>query len=293
MSPWTRNTYSAYSSSEPAASQSQSTTALYSSFYDKFEDFDEDEDEEDDDDEYSELDERSIADFKSKMSNMFEGSGGGSDASSVADGSSQQQSTVSSVDDLINFARSQQESSSGTQQDVDWAKPVQVEDANAMTIRPGMVLIANPRQFCEMEESSSASSVSGEEGDSAPSSGGGPLDRMFKMAMGSGDGNGDNDMGPNPTLLAKFGLTRPPPRSLGADRQADLLPVVIIVEADERTGLAQGVLLNRRTGYLLGDLEQPPSPDDEDSPPPILEKFCIQPLWWAGTDCQPGFEGIN
>eukprot|EP00529_Nitzschia_sp_RCC80_P023667 CAMPEP_0113509774 /NCGR_PEP_ID=MMETSP0014_2-20120614/37760_1 /TAXON_ID=2857 /ORGANISM="Nitzschia sp." /LENGTH=466 /DNA_ID=CAMNT_0000405637 /DNA_START=118 /DNA_END=1515 /DNA_ORIENTATION=+ /assembly_acc=CAM_ASM_000159 len=282
-SSWTRNTFSS-----SASSASLSTTALYSSFYDKFEDFDEDEDddEDDDDDEYSELDERSIADFKSKMSNMFEDSSVGGDASSVSDGSSQQQSTVSSVDDLINFARSQQESSSGTQQDVDWAKPVQVEDANTMTIRPGMVLIANPRQFCEMEESSSASSVSGEEGDSATSSGGGPLDRMFKMAMGGGgDGNGDNDIGPNPTLLAKFGLTRPPPRSLGADRQADLLPVVIIVETDESTGLAQGVLLNRRTGYLLGDLEQPPSPDDdEDSPPPILEKFCIQPLWWAGTD---------
>jgi len=61
--------------------------------------------------------------------------------------------------------------------------------------------------------------------------------------------------------------------------------VVVIVEADERSGV-NGVLLNRRTGYLLGDLEQPPPEDSAsaDNMPPILEKFCIQPLWFGGVD---------
>ena len=48
---------------------------------------------------------------------------------------------------------------------------------------------------------------------------------------------------------------------------------------------ARAVLLNRRTGYLLGDLEQPPSDDPSTAgPAPILEKFCIQPLWFGGID---------
>jgi hypothetical protein len=47
---------------------------------------------------------------------------------------------------------------------------------------------------------------------------------------------------------------------------------------DER-GSTRAVLLNRRTGYLLGDLEQQPG-----GPAPILEKFCIQPLWFGGVD---------
>jgi hypothetical protein len=87
---------------------------------------------------------------------------------------------------------------------------------------------------------------------------------------------------PSPTLLSKFGLTLPPPKDLGPDRRADLLPVLILVDFQRQRG-ARAVLLNRRTGYLLGDLEQPPSPDDGASssssmagPAPILEKFCIQ-----------------
>lgn len=85
---------------------------------------------------------------------------------------------------------------------------------------------------------------------------------------------------PSPTLLSKFGLTLPPPVDLGPDRRADLLPVLILVDFHRPRG-ARAVLLNRRTGYLLGDLEQPPSPEDDASsssmgPAPILEKFCIQ-----------------
>ena len=88
---------------------------------------------------------------------------------------------------------------------------------------------------------------------------------------------------PSPSLLSKFGLTLPPPAELGPDRRADLLPVLLIVEEQERGGF-RTVLLNRRTGYLLGDLEQPPSEDPSAPPAPLLEKFCIQPLWFGGID---------
>jgi putative AlgH/UPF0301 family transcriptional regulator len=119
-------------------------------------------------------------------------------------------------------------------------------------------------RFCEQSDNGSNDNTGG----------------FFRMAMG----DGSSSLSPSPSLLAKFGLTRPPPKSLGPDRQADLLPVVVIVEVDERSGI-NGVLLNRRTGYLLGDLEQPP-PDDADAEtaPPILQKFCIQPLWFGGVD---------
>ncbi|KAG7354703.1 ACR COG1678 domain containing protein [Nitzschia inconspicua] len=225
--------------------------ALFSSFYGKFEDFenndDDDEEEDDEEDEYEELDQRSIADFKSKMSNIFDSEQEGS-------------ATTTSVDDLINFARSQQGDKEGEQ---DWAMPAEIP------LQPGTVLVANPRQFCETSKEAKE---------------GGNLN-LFRMAMGGG-GDGSSSQSLNPSLLAKFGLTRPPPKSLGPDRQADLLPVVVIVEVDERSGV-NGVLLNRRTGYLLGDLEQPPPENSEGDPskmPPILEKFCIQPLWFGGVD---------
>ena len=90
---------------------------------------------------------------------------------------------------------------------------------------------------------------------------------------------------PSPSLLAKFGLTLPPPADLSADRRADLLPVLMIVSKTPSGGY-QAVLLNRRTGYLLGDLE---SPGDSTGATggqsaPMLEKFCIQPLWFGGVD---------
>jgi putative AlgH/UPF0301 family transcriptional regulator len=83
---------------------------------------------------------------------------------------------------------------------------------------------------------------------------------------------------PDPTLLSKYGLTMSPPVELGPDRRADLLPVLIITEHSNQGSRA--VLLNRRTGYLLGDLEQ----QGKTGMSPILEKFCIQPLWFGGVD---------
>ena len=114
-------------------------------------------------------------------------------------------------------------------------------------LEPGTVLLANPAKFC--------------------------ADFGTKRTT------------PSPSLLAKFGLTLPPPADLGADRRADLLPVLMIVSKTPNGGY-QAVLLNRRTGYLLGDLE---SPGDNTGaaggpPAPMLEKFCIQPLWFGGVD---------
>jgi hypothetical protein len=252
------------------------STALFSSFYGDFEDFDlnngddDDEDDDDDDDEYADMDQRSIAEFKSKMSSMFDSDDTSTTSSDNDDGSGGK--VLGTVDDLINFARK----SSQTAAEVgsvaaeastepfsqDWAKPTS-------EIRPGTVLVANPRKFC----------AEGEYGAGSSDSSGGGKD-FFAAALGR--------TGPTPSLLAKFGLTQPPPRHLGADRQADLLPVVIVVSTDG--GQIQGVLLNRRTGYLLGDLEQPSDDGngngtgENEEMAPILEKFCIQPLWFGGID---------
>ena len=96
-------------------------------------------------------------------------------------------------------------------------------------------------------------------------------------------------------MLSKFGLTLPPPADLGADRRADLLPVLVVTEYDPQTTAAKAVLLNRRTGYLLGDLEQPQSSTTSTSSAhtPLLEKFCIQPLWFGGVDTTNGNSNSN
>lgn len=132
----------------------------------------------------------------------------------------------------------------------EWARPSDI-------IRAGCILAANPQAFCSDFSSDS-----------------------------------DRNIGPSPQLLSKFGLTLPPPADLGADRRADLLPVLVVTEYDPQTTAARAVLLNRRTGYLLGDLEQPQSPQQQSqssqsssaTPAPLLEKFCIQPLWFGGVD---------
>ena len=114
-------------------------------------------------------------------------------------------------------------------------------------IEAGVVLVANPAKFCTDFD-----------GRSSPSS----------------------------SLLSKFGLTLPPPADLGPDRRADLLPVLVLLERHALRG-SQAVLLNRRTGYLLGDLEQHQSDDGISAPgtrpPPKLGAFMIQPLWFGGT----------
>jgi len=111
-------------------------------------------------------------------------------------------------------------------------------------IEAGMILIANPAKFCS--------------------------------------DFGDKVKSPSTSLLNKFGLTLPPPADLGPDRRADLLPVLCIIDRHPLRG-SHAVLLNRRTGYLLGDLEQQAGEDGLPPPPPRLGAFMIQPLWFGGT----------
>ena len=262
-----------------------SWTGLRESFYD--DDEDEEDDEEDDDDEYEDFD-VSVEDFRSKMSSMF------GESTSSDDDDNEMASDLeddAGVDELIQFARSraaEEDDSEDSNNNGDWAKKVN-------RIKPGTVLCANPQFF--LTDFSSTN--------------------------------------PDPSLLAKFGLTLPPPADLGADRRADLLPVLMVVEYDESDsndssgsgGSGKGlgdnnpfsflgggssnnskkgttaILLNRRTGYLLGDLEpgnggMGGSGDDDNAasatPTPLLEKFCIQPLWFGGIDnLSPGLEMLH
>lgn len=145
-----------------------------------------------------------------------------------------------------------EEDSSSAASDVDdliaYARQKQLQEQQQLTewaktadLKEGVVLIANPAHFCS----------------------------DFSKTT------------PSPALLAKYGLTLPPPADLGPDRRADLLPVLFVVESEP--GGIRAVLLNRRTGYLLGDLEQQ-SAIGESSSTPLLVKFCIQPLWFGGID---------
>jgi len=123
-------------------------------------------------------------------------------------------------------------------------------------LKGGCVLIANPEKFC-----------SGWSGASEP---------------------------PSPSLLAKFGLTHALPQDLGADRRADLLPVLVLTDRNFLKG-SQAVLLNRRTGYLIGDLDNRAAvgsanedTGEEPQKPPQLAAFMIQPLWFGGTSADSG-----
>jgi len=162
------------------------------------------------------------------------------------------------IDELIRLASSKGEAEA---KENEWAIPLEAPSGNEGSILDGgVVLVANPAVFCTDFVDSKNKQVS-------------------------------------PSLLAKFGLTIPPPAELGADRRADLLPVIILIDANKLMG-SVGVLMNRRTGYLIGDLEQQrppmPGPDADDSVIasqsagtddylPKLGAFMIQPLWFGGT----------
>jgi Uncharacterized ACR, COG1678 len=167
------------------------------------------------------------------------------------DGTSQ--SSDSAVDELISFAVKTTDAPPA------WATP-------ATKLATGCVLVANPDAFC-----SDCATV-------AKSSKGSKFFNNYKI---------------RPSLLAKFGLTIPPPVDLGPDRRADLLPVLIVVEHDDINNKRQSraVLLNRRTGYLLGDLEQQSMSGESSTP--LLEKFCIQPLWFGGVDSDASGAGLD
>ena len=109
-------------------------------------------------------------------------------------------------------------------------------------------------------------------------------------AIGGASGD-DGPSSPSPALLTKFGLTLPVPADLGPDRRADLLPVLVVLDRHPLKG-CQAVLLNRRTGYLLGDLESQAASDSAGmssaADTPKLGAFMIQPLWFGGTSAASG-----
>lgn len=157
------------------------------------------------------------------------------------------------------------------------------------------MLVANPAKFC--------SDLADGRGGDRPKKKGileGLFDDPFPTSKDS--------EGVSLALLAKFGITLPPSPDLGPDRRADLLPVILLTARDEQG--CQAVLMNRRTGNLMGDL--PPSLFDSteetggfSSPHPLaafmiqvsvgwfvnlgtnflseLTDYSIQPLWWAGS----------
>eukprot|EP00548_Thalassiothrix_antarctica_P002250 CAMPEP_0194137138 /NCGR_PEP_ID=MMETSP0152-20130528/7063_1 /TAXON_ID=1049557 /ORGANISM="Thalassiothrix antarctica, Strain L6-D1" /LENGTH=349 /DNA_ID=CAMNT_0038834037 /DNA_START=329 /DNA_END=1378 /DNA_ORIENTATION=- len=217
------------------------------SFYDDFENFDDskdddddnndddddiDDDDDDDYDDFLNVDDAAVADFRSRMGNVF----GESSTSENSDGG---------VDELIRRATGATEKDSKDKKD--WARAIDLE--NGPKIEGGMVLIANPEKFCS--------------------------------------DFGNKSYNPSTSLLNKFGLTLPPPADLDPDRRADLLPVLCILDRHPLKG-SQAVLLNRRTGYLLGDLEQQQNDDNSNEAPPQLTAFMIQPLWFGGTSSGNG-----
>ena len=228
--------------------------------------------------------------------------------------------TLSSIDDLIGFAQAKarekakdsktggDKSSSilgGTWEDENWARSVSRVDESTGEIldfsdilEGGVVLIANPAKFCSDLTDDSDNNDKGKKGGKIL---GGLFDDPFPQSTGSGGGKSSTN-NISPALLAKFGITLPPSPDLGPDRRADLLPVVLLIDRDQVKG-CQAVLMNRRTGNLMGDL--PPSLfesaegssgedtdiDESGYTPHPLSAFMIQPLWWAGSS--PGGNGMG
>jgi len=187
-------------------------------------------------------------------------------------------------------------------------------------------LIANPAKFC----SDLATDTDDEDGDGADSSNanerkksnsflGGLFDDPFPSSSSNKNSNKiKKSEGISPALLAKFGITLPPSPDLGPDRRADLLPVVLLIDRDPVSG-CRAVLMNRRTGNLMGDLpstlfqsttlqQQATGDGDADDSnsgeqggeggyyppnPHPLSAFMIQPLWWAGSSPGVAIDNSN
>jgi len=224
----------------------------YSDFDDVEDDDDDDDDEDDDDDDdddYIDLDDKDVANFKAMM-----GIEETEDAKVEDDDDDDDEddypeiiedSDLSSVSSVDELISFATTKSDADAPSTDWASPLDISDVGKI-LNSGVCLVANPAKFCD------------------------------DFAV---------DKPPSLALLSKFGLTLPPPPELGPDRRADLLPVLILLDRHPLRG-CHALLLNRRTGYLIGDLENQQL-DNEDgtnnSPPPNLGAFMIQPLWFGGT----------
>lgn len=296
-------------------------------------DDDDEEEEEEDDDEYDEEEEEEEYDDADSGSALPDLEG----------------STISSIDDLIGFAQAKarlkksnlsggSSSSSGdsnakstiggTWEDENWARPIPInsndEDEEIdfdNILEGGIILIANPAKFCSDLVSSTDDDEYGDGGGSENerkkrnSFLGGLFDDPFPSSLSSSRSSSSSSSKKgesiSPALLAKFGITLPPSPDLGPDRRADLLPVVLLIDRDPISG-CRAVLMNRRTGNLMGDLPSTlfesttqqqqqqqatggggGDADDDSgdeggggyypSTPHPLSAFMIQPLWWAGS----------
>lgn len=215
------------------------------SSFDEYSDFDDEEDDDDDDD-FINLDDKAVANFKAMMGIQKESKVDDDDDDDDEYPEIIEDSDLSSITSVDELISFATTKSEGADvPSTDWATPLDISDI-AKALKSGVCLVANPAKFCD------------------------------DFAV---------DKPPSLALLSKFGLTLPPPPELGADRRADLLPVLILLDRHPLKG-CHALLLNRRTGYLIGDLENQQLDEDgttNSSPPPNLGAFMIQPLWFGGT----------
>lgn len=226
----------------------------------EFSDFDNDNEDEDDDDDddYIDLDDSAVAKFKAMMGIPEE-----SKLGEEEEDEDDEYPEIMEDSDLQNLSSVDELISFATTKSEVRTEAPTTDWAKPVdmsdiskSLTSGVCLVANPAKFCE---------------DLATS---GP---------------------PSLALLSKFGLTLPPPPELGPDRRADLLPVLILLDRHPLRG-CHALLLNRRTGYLIGDLENQQFDSNDGtksstSPaptPPNLGAFMIQPLWFGGTSSSRG-----
>ncbi len=298
-------------------------------------DKDEEEEEEDEEDEEGEYDD---ADSGSALSDLE-----GSTISSIDDliGFAQAKARLKKANMSGDSSGESRAKSTigGTWEDENWARPIPINTDDDEEIdfdnllEGGIILVANPAKFCSdlaaitedgYRGGTGGSNTNGNERKKSNSFLGGLFDDPFPSSFSSrssasssskkNTNNSKNDDGISPALLAKFGITLPPSPDLGPDRRADLLPVVLLIDRDPVSG-CRAVLMNRRTGNLIGDLpstlfestaqQQQQTTGGGDaadngsgeevgggyypSTPHPLSAFMIQPLWWAGSS--PGGGG--
>ena len=184
-------------------------------------------------------------------------------------------STFSSVDELIKYAqtkaRQKKKGGEKTWEEENWSKPIpHIDKATGEPIdfdevlKDGVVLIANPAKFYPDIASKIEAKKKRDKGFM-----GGLFDDPFPTAS-------NQLSGVSPALLAKFGIMSPPTPDQGADRRATILPVLFLIERDPVMG-CKAFTVNRRSGALIGDLATEWNKTAE------LGAFFIQPVWEGGT----------
>jgi hypothetical protein len=272
----------------PSISQTRTTHQLSSSFYDDFEEFGDigSFDTSDDDkvkpkpEDMSALgkegDDVLLKSLRERMDLMIGDDGDDEDEYGDEDDLDMEDTTISSVDELIRFAQTKaRQKKSGvekTWEEENWSKPIPHIDKTTGepldfddVLKEGVVLIANPAKFYPDIAERVEGKKKGEKG-------GGFMGGLFDDPFPSSP----QLSGVSPALLAKFGIMSPPTPDQGADRRATILPVLFLIERDPVMG-CKAVTVNRRSGALIGDLATEWNKTSE------LGAFFIQPVWEGGT----------